>query len=237
MMRLSDLENPRRFTIEDANELAKTARSERIVPPFEGRSEVLLQILVKAADAYHACQRGYFDDYMSQAGVPAIAELQVAIREFRARWKRFPEDSWGAIDEFLENDFSPQGLLVPDPMFELKDRRYMCEIDDIIESLETATARALRYRARSESRGPKEKTRELKCFVAALHEGWRSNCDAPFGSRFDVSPTDWRDKIPLSAAAKLVVSAAQILDPNWNVRECETAMLAVVEGRELAEPH
>ena len=69
----------------------------------------------------------------------------------------------------------------------------------------------------------------LKAFVREIHQGWIAQApEVKFGDIFE-GGIDGDDKVPVSAAAKLIVAAMKILDPDVSGRDCETAMRAVKE--------
>ena len=208
----------------DAQELALIAQSERVKAPFINRENRLLEILNAAREAYTAEQMVIFNDYSVRSAYAHIERFEVGLKEFGTCWYLLPKNTWGEIDELLENNIDAEGNLVPDPDFDSKDRRYMTEIDDVIKSLQTAVSRYLTHRRPENAPGRKEETRELKAFVSALRRGWKDNCDEAFGATFGNSADNNGTSIPTGVASKLVVGAAKKLDPRWTVSQCQTAM-------------
>lgn len=204
------------FALDHAVRLAEVASTKKVACPFVDQSELLLEVLRKAEFSYNKnFYDAEFDKSFFEDG-KALKELAGDFHRFKYRWDRTGVSARTDIGYFgdgRENDFA-----------QAFDNNEV--IGRGLELLETGLRSAIDYRCSIDGGRP-EKRPGLRAFVEEIRRGWMAQApDIPFGDTFE-GGINGDDRVPVSAAAKLVVEAMKILDPDVSGRDCETAMRAI----------
>ncbi len=216
----SELERFSAFKPEDAVRLAHAAATKRVSSPFEGRSDKLLKLLREAEFEYNrVSDHAEFERQFFEEG-KALEALEKQFHQFKYFWDRTLPSAKDDIG-FFAVDQQNQDLL------EIAECN--ASISEALDRLKDGLRKAIEYRYEKDDGRPEHRP-GLKEFVATIRRGWEEDAPGkPFGDTFQ-GGLFGDDREPVSAAAKLVVFAARILDPDVSARDCETAMRAVKEG-------
>ncbi len=215
------------FTLEHAKHLADLAYSKRIGSKFRS-SQDLLNILQAAETKFNLEMEAieFNREFVDEGG--RLEQLETQLDRFLHLWDR--------TDRRVTDDigYFSVGGEIPD-LAKIQERNHL--ICEALGFLRDGLKKAIEYRSFSGDNGRPQNHPGLKAFVRGLHDGWTRyfGLDVPFGRNF-IGGIDDSDREPDSPAAKLVVHAARIINPDWTGRDCETAIKDVKHGLDVRVP-
>ena len=206
------------FTIDHARQLIEGSTTKRVKCPFEDHPSKLLEILRRAEWAYgRDYEESEFESQLLTEG-DQLKELWGDFYRFKYRWDRTELSARDDIGFFADVE--------PPHVGRIAERNAM--FADAVELIAIGLKAAIDNRDKKDNGRPDNRP-GLKAFVREIHAGWVERApEVKFGDTFE-GGIDGDDRVPVSAAAKLVVAAMKILDPDVSGRDCETAMRAIKE--------
>jgi hypothetical protein len=202
------------FRREDAIRLANLS-SKKFRSPFENKPDLLLKIIRKAELEYNrVCSDAEFDEIFFEDG-RLLKQLAEHFGRFKYYWDRTDTSARDEIGFFGKGDKT--GI-----EYVADNNEMICEA---LELLDAGLKGAIEYR--SDDPGRRDNRPGLKEFVGEVYRGWKGEDPTiPFGHLFN-DALEGDDRVPVSSAAKLIVEAMKILDPDVKGRDCETAIKAI----------
>jgi hypothetical protein len=204
------------FNLEHAALLAEITSTKKVKCPFQSHPAILLGALRKGEFVYNKeLDEAEFEKTFFEEG-NQLKELADDFHIFKYKWDRTDicardEIGWFASHENFNQSFACNEM-----------------IEDALKLIDTGLKAAVEYRYKNDG-GRRDNRPGLKAFVEEIQRSWKAQApEVPFGDTFE-GGLDGDDRIPVSAAAKLIVEAMKILDPRVNGRDCETAMRAIKE--------
>lgn len=218
-MYLDLVDGPSVFTPEVVGQLAKSAQTTKVNCPLKPKK--LLRVL-RHAESRHRSLSETIDKRALQKEVKTLGRLHAQARKLQLIWRELDAQTRYEIARQDFND-KPYKFVVDAPPSAhskpIEDDVADCLSRVVKGSRKIANARKLKFDGRTEIPS------SLLAFVQIIHDAWLAcpRSEDAFGSEFqkNIEETDWE---PKSAAARLIVEAAQLLGAGYKNQQIRTAI-------------